>query len=282
MKRRAFGWTGVPVPVIGQGTWKLEADPRAQALAAIRRGLDAGMTHVDTAEIYGEGRVEELVGEALLERRDEVFLVTKVAPGHASYAGTIAACEASLARLRTDHVDCLLLHWPGTHPLEDTIAAFERLVEQGKTRCYGVSNFDARELDRAVALAGAGRIACNQVLYNLADRFIERDVLPECERHAVAVVGYSPFGSGRGRLPAPASPAGRALAAVAGAHDATVRQVVLAFLTRHDALFAIPKSGDPAHVDENARAGDLTLTAAEAHALAQALPAPTGRELPTI
>src|SRR4051812_16186116 len=149
MKRRPFGWTSEPVSMIGQGTWNLEKGPRARAVAALRAGLDAGMTMVDTAEMYGSGAVEALVGEAIAGRRDEVFLVSKVLPSNASRRGTVAACERSLARLGTDHLDLYLLHWPGSHPLADTFAAFEELREKGKIRFFGVSNFDVGELESA-------------------------------------------------------------------------------------------------------------------------------------
>jgi len=259
--RRPFGWTGVAVPVIGQGTWNMERADRAEAVAAIRRGLDAGMTHVDTAEMYGSGRVEELVGEAIAGRRDDVCLVSKVLPQNASFSGVLRACEASLRRLGTDHLDVYLLHWPGRHPLEQTIAGFERLVRDGKTRFYGVSNFDVEELERAVALAGADRIACDQVLYHLEERAIEHAVLPWCERHRIAVVAYSPFGSGR--FPAARSAGGRVLAEIARARGATPRQVALAFLVRRAGVFAIPKAARLDHVLENAAAGELTLSAEE-------------------
>src|SRR5437899_2390193 len=173
MKRRPFGWTGVPVPVVGQGTWNLERDERARVVVALRAGLDQGMTHIDTAEMYGSGVVEELIGEAIAGRRDEVFLASKVLPSNASFERVLRACEASLRRLRTDRLDLYLLHWPGTHPLERTIAAFERLVRDGKIRFYGVSNFDAEEMAQALAIAGERRIACNQVLYHLRERSIE-------------------------------------------------------------------------------------------------------------
>ena len=261
MVRRPFGWTGVAVPVIGQGTWNMERADRAEAVAAIRRGLDAGMTHVDTAEMYGSGRVEELVGEAIAGRRDDVCLVSKVLPQNASFSGVLRACEASLRRLGTDHLDVYLLHWPGRHPLEQTIAGFERLVRDGKTRFYGVSNFDVEELERAVALAGADRIACDQVLYHLEERAIEHAVLPWCERHRIAVVAYSPFGSGR--FPAARSAGGRVLAEIARARGATPRQVALAFLVRRAGVFAIPKAARLDHVLENAAAGELTLSAEE-------------------
>src|SRR5437016_4593430 len=216
VRREPFGPTGVAVPVVGQGTWNMERDGGTAALAALRAGLDAGMTHIDTAEMYGSGRVEELVGEAIAGRRDQVFLVSKVLPQNASRAGVPRACEASLRHLGTDRLDCYLLHWPGRHPLADTIAAFERLRREGKIRAWGVSNFGVEELERAAALAGAERIACNQVLYHLEERTIEHAVIPWCVARGIAVVGYSPFGSGR--FPGPRSRGGRVLAEIAAAH----------------------------------------------------------------
>lgn len=278
MERRAFGKTGFSVPVIGQGTWNMEKDDRDECLRAIRRGLDLGMTHIDTAELYGHGAVEELVGEAIRGRRDEVFLVSKVLPENASAEGTIRACERSLRRLRTDRLDGYLLHWAGRHPLEDTIGAFERLLSAGKIRCYGVSNFDEEELAAAVAIAGEGRIACNQVLYHLGERRIEHAVLFACEARGIAVVGYSPFGSGR--FPSPKSQGGRVLEEIARARGATPRQVALAFLVRRPSLFAIPKAARVAHVEENARAGDLRLDPAEIARLEAAFP--LGRPRPGV
>lgn len=257
----------------------MESDPAA-AVAALRLGLDLGMAHIDTAEMYGSGRVEEIVGEAIDGRRGEVFLVSKVLPQNASYAGTLAACEASLKRLRTDHLDVYLLHWPGAHPLEDTIRAFEKLVKDGRTRAWGVSNFDVEDLANALAIAGPGRIACNQVFYHLKQRAIEHEVLPWCERNGVPVIAYSPLG--QGDFPAPSSPGGRALAQVAAARGVTPRQVALAFLTRRPSLFAIPKSSVPAHVRENAGAGDLELTEAEIAAVDRAFPVGPRRSLPTV
>jgi len=279
--RRPFGWTGVPVPVIGQGTWNLERADRAEAVAALRRGLDAGMTHVDTAEMYGAGRVEELVGEAIAGRRDEVFLVSKVLPEHASFAGVLAACEASLRRLATDRLDLYLLHWASRHQIEQTIAGFERLVRDGKIRHYGVSNFDTGELERALALAGPDRIACNQVLYHLEERAIEHVVLPWCERHGMAVVAYSPFGSGR--FPGARSPGGRLLAEIAQARGATPRQVALAFLVRRAGVSTIPKAARVEHALENAAAGELTLSAEEEARLDRAFPrGRPGRGVPVL
>lgn len=260
----------MPVPVIGQGTWHLERDGRMQAVAALRAGLDAGMTHIDTAEMYGSGRVEEIVGEAIAGRREQVFLASKVLPDHATFEGVRRACEASLRRLRTDYLDLYLLHWPGAHPLEGTIRAFERLVRDGKIRFWGLSNFDVEDLEEALRLAGPGRIACNQVVYHLRQRAIEHRVIPWCEAHQVAVVGYSPFGSGH--FPSAAGPAGRILAEVAARRGATPRQVALAFLTRRESLFAIPKASTIDHVRENAGAGDLVLSPAEIARLEEAFP----------
>jgi diketogulonate reductase-like aldo/keto reductase len=278
MERRELGPAGARVPVVGQGTWYLEQGDRGEAIAALRAGLDAGLTHVDTAEMYGDGAAEEIVGEAIAGRRDEVFLTSKVLPSNASREGTARACEASLRRLRTDHLDLYLLHWPGSHPLQETIAAFERLVEVGKIRTWGLSNFDADDLDAALRLAGPGRIACDQVLYHLQERAIEHAVLPWCAAHGVALVAYSPFGSGD--FPAPQSPGGRVLAALARAHGATPRQVALAFLTRAPGTFAIPKAARAAHARENAR--PVALTPEDVRRLDAAFPRGEPRPLPIL
>ena len=281
MERRRWGGTATDVAVIGQGTWELDRADRGAAVSALRRGLDLGMTHVDTAEMYGSGVAEELVGEAIVGRRDEVFLVSKVLPSNASRSGTVAACERSLARLRTDRLDGYLLHWPGSHPLEETIAGFEQLARDGKIRSYGVSNFDVPLLADALRIAGAGRIACNQVLYHLQSRAIEHAVLPWCEKHEVSLVGYSPFGSGR--FPGPRTPGGRVLAEVAQAHGATSRQVALRFLTRRPSLLAIPKAASATHVAENAGAASLALSDAEIQRIDTAFPrGARPRSLPTI
>ena len=280
MRREPFGPTGVAVPVVGQGTWNMERDGRAAAVAALRAGLDLGMTHIDTAEMYGSGRVEELVGEAIAGRREQVFLVSKVLPQNASRTGVLRACEASLRRLRTDRLDCYLLHWPGRHPLADTIAAFEQLRREGKVRAWGVSNFGVEEMERAAAIAGAERIACDQVLYHLEERTIEHAVIPWCVTRGIAVVGYSPFGSGR--FPGPRSRGGRVLAEIAAAHGATARQVALAFLVRAPGLFTIPKAGRAAHVAENAGAGDLALSAEDVRRIDAAFPRGRWRGLPML
>ena len=270
MQRRPFGASGNAVPVIGQGTWNMERDSRAAAVEALRRGLDAGMIHIDTAELYGAGSVEKLVGEAIADRRDEVFLVSKVLPQNASRSGTLRACERTLTRLGTDRLDCYLLHWPGSHPLEDTIAAFEELVRSGKIRSFGLSNFDERELEAAVGIAGEGRIACNQVLYHLGERRIEHGVIPFCEAHGIAVVAYSPFGSGR--FPRPRSRGGRALAQIAEARGATPHQIALAFLCRRPSLLAIPKASQADHALENAAAGEIALRDDEVRRIEAASP----------
>jgi len=270
MKYRIFGPAGREVSVVGQGTWNMEKDDRRAAVEALRRGLDAGMNHVDTAEMYGDGRVEEMVGEAIADRRGEVFLVSKVLPENASRRGTVQACERSLRRLRTDHLDGYLLHWPGRHPLRDTLAAFEELREAGKIRAWGLSNFDEEELADAIRIAGDGKIACNQVLYHLQERAIEHAVIPFCEQHGIAVVAYSPFGSGD--FPSPSSSGGRVLAGIAAAHDATPRQIALAFLLRHPSLFAIPKAARAEHAEANAAAAEIELGEEEVRRIDEAFP----------
>ncbi len=277
--KRPFGASGGEASVIGQGTWYLDRGDRAAAVAALRRGLDLGMSHIDTAEMYGDA--ELVVAQAIAGRRDEVFLVSKVLPSNASRRGTITACERSLKRLQTDRLDCYLLHWRGQYPLEETVAAFEQLAADGKIRSWGVSNFDAGDLDELLAVAGEGRIACNQVLYHLRERAIEHAVIPWCETHGVAVTAYSPFG--HDDFPSPTSAQGRALQAIADAHHATPRQAALSFLTRRPGVFAIPKASSASHAADNAAAGNLTLSEAEIAALDRAFPrGPEPRSLPML
>ena len=280
MRTAIFGPTGRAVPVVGQGTWQMERDDRARSIAALRRGIDLGMTHIDTAELYGDGDVEQLVGEAIRGRREDLFLVSKVIPANASRRGTIAACERSLARLGVERLDCYLLHWPGNHPLADTIAAFEELVAAGKIASWGVSNLDERRLAEAERIAGPRRCACDQVLYHLEERAIEHAVLPWCRDHEVALVAYSPFGSGR--FPRAGSRGGAALAAVAAAHGVSVYQVALAFLL-HQGTFVIPKSTSLEHVTANAAAASLVLAPEEISRIDEALPrGPRRRGVPVI
>ena len=280
MRTQKFGTGGPDVSVIGQGTWYLDRGDRKAAVAALRRGIDLGMTHIDTAEMYGDA--ELVIADAIAGLpREKLFLVSKVLPSNASRRGTITACERSLKRLRTDHLDCYLLHWRGSYPFEETVAAFDELVAAGKIRSWGVSNFDADDLGEMLAIAGKGKIACNQVLYHLQERAIEHAVIPWCEQHGVAVVAYSPFG--HNDFPSSRSKAGAMLQAIADAHEASARQVALAFLTRAPSMFAIPKASSAVHAAENAGAGNLKLSDSEIAALDKAFPrGPKPRSLPML
>jgi diketogulonate reductase-like aldo/keto reductase len=270
MQNRRFGSANRDVSVIGQGTWYIEQADRPVAIAALRRGLDLGLGHIDTAEMYGSGAAETIVGEAIKGRRDDVFLVSKVLPTNASEAGTRRACEASLKRLKTDRLDCYLLHWRGQHPLAETFAAFEDLKREGKILSWGVSNFDEEDLAEAITITGKGKIACNQVLYHLGERAIEHAVIPWCEQHDVAVVAYSPFG--HSGFPARNSKGGYVLADVAKTNGLSLHQTALAFLTRRPSVFAIPKAARLAHVEENAKASEAKLSDADIARLEEAFP----------
>jgi diketogulonate reductase-like aldo/keto reductase len=278
MQHRRFGSAGRDVSVVGQGTWYIDRSRRPSAIAALRRGIGLGMTHIDTAEYYGEA--ENIVGEAIAGCRDDVFLVSKVMPQNASRAGTVAACERSLRRLRTDRLDCYLLHWRGVYPLAETFAAFAALKASGKILSWGVSNFDVGDLEGAEAAAGTGEMACNQVLYHLQERAIEHAVLPWCAAHDVAVVGYSPFG--HEDFPEPRSRGGRVLEEIAVVHGATTRQVALAFLVREAPLLTIPKASNPEHAAQNAGAGDLRLSEQEIARIDAAFPLGRPRGLPML
>jgi diketogulonate reductase-like aldo/keto reductase len=280
LQTRKFGPGGPDVSAIGQGTWYLDRGDRKAAIAALRRGIDAGMTHIDTAEMYGDA--ELVIADAIAGLpREQLFLVSKVLPSNASRRGTVTACERSLKRLNTDHLDCYLLHWRGSYPFEETVAAFDELVKSGKIRSWGVSNFDEDDLDELLDVAGEGKISCNQVLYHLQERAIEHAVIPWCERNGVAVAAYSPFG--HDDFPSVRSRGGEVLQAIADAHKATARQVALAFLTRAPSVFAIPKAGSAEHAAENAAAGDLQLTGADIAALDKAFPrGPKPRGLPML
>ncbi len=263
--------SGEAVPALGQGTWYLGEDPqrRPEELVALRVGLDLGMTLIDTAEMYGGGAAERLVGAAIKGRRAQVFLVSKVLPHHAGERGAIASCEGSLRRLQTDRLDLYLLHWRGEIPLEQTLRAFETLVRDGKIRYWGVSNFDVSDLEELVALSGGDGVATDQVLYNLARRGIEWDLLPWCRRHALPVMAYSPIDHGR-LLSHPA------LLQVAGRHQATPAQVALAWVLRAGVI-AIPRTGTAAHVRDNRAALDVALTEQDVADLDRAFPPPAAK-----
>ncbi|PWE10646.1 aldo/keto reductase [Streptomyces sp. BSE7F] len=270
----AAGTTALPsgeeMAALGQGTWYLGEDParREQEIAALRLGVDLGMTVIDTAEMYGDGAAEELVGEALRGRREEVFLVSKVLPGHADRRGTVAACEGSLRRLRAERLDLYLLHWRGRWPLESTLAGFADLMEAGKIRYWGVSNLDVADMTELAALPGGNAVAVDQVLYNLSRRGIEWDLLPWCREAGVTVMAYSPIEQGR-LLGA------EALDAVARSLGATPTQVALAWVLQQG-VTAIPRSGSPDHVRENRGAVDLHLPAEALDVLDEAFPPPSG------
>ncbi|HVO00058.1 MAG TPA: aldo/keto reductase [Steroidobacteraceae bacterium] len=264
MQSRPFGTTQRPVSVLGQGSWQIETAREADAVAALRAGLDLGMTHIDTAEMYGNGAAERVIATAIAGRRDEVFLVSKVLPSNASARGTLAACERSLRNLHTDRLDCYLLHWRGRYPLAETIGAFESLQRDGKILSWGVSNFDVDDLEEATAIGGPP--ACNQVLYHLGERAIEHAVIPWCAAHGTAVVAYTPFGKSAAMYEG-GSAGARTLQRIAAQRGATPRQVALSFLLRHDNVFAIPKAARGAHVAENAAAAALELSVADCAAI---------------
>jgi diketogulonate reductase-like aldo/keto reductase len=274
MSKRKFGWTGVEVPLIGQGTWMIDGDPETEsrAIHTLRLGLDLGLSHIDTAEMYGEGHVEELVGEAITGRRDEIFLVSKVLPANASYDGTLKACERSLKRLKTDWLDLYLLHWRGSYPLSETMRAMEKLVAEGLVKYIGVSNFDVEDLMEAEQVLQNEQIACNQVLYNLRDRGIEPRLLPYCSKKRIAVVGYAPFG--HGNFPSPSSREGKLLIEIGRRHNRTPKQVALNYLTRHPSTFTIPKTTRSERVKENSGGVGWQLTEDEANEIDRAFPVP--------
>jgi len=282
IRTRRFGSLPDEVPIVGQGTWQMaEGRDNATEIAALRAGIARGLTHIDTAEMYGSGRAEQLIAEAIrgIPRRD-LFIVSKVLPQNASHAGTLRACEKTLHRLGTDHLDVYLLHWRGRFPLAETLGALEELIDQGKIRALGVSNFDVDDLEEARGLLRKHPIACNQVLYHLGERHIDADLVPYCAKHDIAVVGYSPFG--HGRFPAASRAGGKALAVVAARHHATPRQVALAFLARKPPLFTIPKASTIAHAEENAGALNLTLSAGDLAEIDAAFPIRAGDSLPII
>jgi len=262
---------GETVRTLGQGTWHMGeyAARRKQEVAALRLGLELGMTLIDTAEMYASGVAEEIVGEAFAGRRDEIFIVSKVLPENATRRGTIAACERSLKRLKTDRIDLYLLHWRGTPPLADTLETFAALMQDGKIRHWGVSNFDADDMAELWGLKGGGGCATNQVLYNLSRRGIEYDLVPACAKKHVPIMAYSPIEQGRLLR-------NKTLKEIGDRRRATPAQVALAWLLRQDGMIVIPKSSDETHMRENRAATDVKLTAADLTALDQAFPPPKG------
>ena len=267
---RFLQWTtGEKLPVLGVGTWSMgenaaRADGEVQVL---RLALDLGLTLIDTAEMYGAGRAEKIVGRAVAGRRDDAFIVTKLYPHNATFDGTMAACERSLQRLATDRIDLYLLHWRGSPPLAETVEAFERLKEQGKIRYWGVSNFDTDDMEELLALPGGRSCAANQVLYNLAQRGIEWQLLSDCRKLGIAVMAYSPLAQG--------SLVGhRALAPLARKYGVAAATIALAWTIRAAGVIAIPKTSDPARMRENAAAADLVLDSEDLASLDRVFPPP--------
>lgn len=259
------------------GTWNWPESGAAakEAARALHIGIELGLTHIDTAEMYGAGRVEEILGDVLAGvPRSSVFLTSKVLPANASFEGTIAACERTLRRLRTEYLDLYLLHWRSAYPIEQTMGAMERLVEDGKVRSIGVSNFDLDDLRSAQAALRRQRIAANQVLYHLNERGMERRVLPYCREQGIALIGYTPFG--RSRYPRREAAAGGILQEIAQAHGASAREVILNFLTRERGLYAIPKASRIAHVRENAATLSWQLDAVDIESIDRAFPVSDG------
>ena len=262
--------SGEKVPSLGQGTWNIgdRSTRRRDEIEAVQVGVDMGMTLIDTAEMYGNGASEQLVAEAIAGRRDEMFLVDKVMPQHASRRGTVKACDGSLRHLKTDRIDLYLLHWRGSIPLQETLEAFDELIAAGKIRYWGVSNFDVDDMEELSALRPHDPPATNQVLYNLTRRGIEHGLLPWCQRHRIPIMAYSPVEQGRLLK-------NRQLQAIAERRDATAAQVALAWVLRHDGVIAIPKAGNPDHVRQNRAAADLELSPDDLSELDAIFPAPS-------
>jgi diketogulonate reductase-like aldo/keto reductase len=264
--------TGENVPALGQGTWRMGEDRRkhSQEVAALQLGLDLGMTLIDTAEMYGDGGAERVVADAIRGRREEVFLVSKVLPENASRRGTVAACERSLKRLATEQIDLYLLHWPGSHPLAETLQGFQALAQQGKIRHWGVSNFGVDDMEELTRLPGGDAVVTNQVLYNLTRRGIEWDLLPWCRRNSTAIMAYSPIEQGR-------LLSHEALDEVAKRHGATRAQTALAWVLNSGAI-AIPRARSDIHVRENRASLDIRLTAQDLSDLDRSFPPPRRKE----
>lgn len=265
--------SGIAVPALGQGTWNMgeSSDAAEREIDSLQAGIDLDMTLIDTAEMYAEGGAEEIVGQAIRGRRDDVFLVSKVYPWNASRRGTVEACERSLRRMKTDHMDLYLLHWRGEHPLAETVEAFEALKADGKIGAWGVSNFDVTDMEELLSVPSGGNVAVNQVLYNLGRRGIEFDLLPWCRQHRIPVMAYSPIEQGRlARHPD--------LVHIAKAHQATPAQVALAFVLRLKEMIAIPKTATVERVRENRESVAIELTEADLATLEKAFPPPARKK----
>ncbi|MEL6605786.1 MAG: aldo/keto reductase [Cyanobacteria bacterium J06614_10] len=262
-------FSGQTIPILGMGTWKMgEKSETFQAeVAALQHGMDLGLTLIDTAEMYGEGGAEKVVAQAIANRREKSFIVSKVYPHNASKAGAIAACERSLKRLNTDYIDLYLLHWRGAEPLSETLEAFQQLQQAGKIRDYGVSNFDTDDMEEAMQLDGGQAIATNQVLYNLTRRGIEQTLLPWCQRQNIPIMAYSPIEQGRMLN-------NSALISMAQARKVTAAQIAIAWLLHQDNVIVIPKASNTDHIEENYAALNLKLSQEELSALDQAFPPP--------
>lgn len=273
MSIRTTTLSGVSVPVLGQGTWKMgeRRERSGREVAALRLGIELGMTLIDTAEMYASGGAEEVVREAIAGRRDEVFIVSKVVPSNASRAATIRACEASLKRLGTDRIDLYLLHWRGGVPLAETVDAFETLKASGRIAAWGVSNFDVDDMEELEALPAGGAVATNQVLYNLGSRGIDFDLLPWQRQRGIPVMAYSPVGEGD-------LARDRRLQGIADRHDATPAQIALAWTLRGEGVIAIPKASQEAHVRDNRAAADIRLTSQDLADLDAAFPPPNRKQ----
>ena len=265
---------GERVPALGQGTWGMGEIKRAHSdeVAALRLGIDLGMTLIDTAEMYGEGGAEEVVADAIDRQRERVFVVTKVYPHNASRTKLPKACEGSLKRLRIDAIDLYLLHWRGSVPLAETVEAFEKLRVAGKIRHWGVSNFDVEDMKELLAIENGSACAANQVLYHVGERAIESDLLPWSQKNKMPIIAYSPVGHGRGLLENPT------LKKIARRHDAAPAQIALAWVLREPGVIAIPKASSEKHVRDNARSIDIELTKVDLADLDRAFPPPKSKQ----
>ena len=261
--------SGETVPALGQGTWQMaeKSGRRAEEIEALRLGVELGMTLIDTAEMYGEGAAEKLIAEALGAERERLFLVSKVYPHNASRKGVVDACERSLKRLKTDHLDLYLLHWRGGVPLKETVAGFEELRRSGKIRYWGVSNFDTEDMEELFAVEGGINCVTNQVLYNVTRRGPEYDLIPWMAERRVRLMAYSPIEQGR-------LPKTGALQTIGQSHDASPHQIALAWLLQKPGVIAIPKASSPAHVQDNRRAAEIRLSSDELKAIDAEFPAP--------